>query len=180
VKLRTWHIEGLVVAGSLAGALFAFGKAGDWREWVAALGVQLGFHHASVANRLQEAEEGRVWQQLKAGGIGDYVAHVQCVGWLSRYWVLKEIAWVAYFLSTGAVSALVGCGVFLVHPFWRRWYRGRFPRGRTALAAARQQHHACMKCAANLSERALAFGTSCWRCGRYIEPAQRPAAGQRR
>jgi hypothetical protein len=124
VRLKTWHLEGSVVAASLAGALLLFGKAGDWREWVAALGVQLGFHHASVANRLQEAEESRrlewTWRHEDL--------RVHCVSWLSRYWVLKEIAWVAYFLSTGAVSALVGCAVFLAHPFWRRWYRARFPR----------------------------------------------------
>jgi hypothetical protein len=128
-KLKTWHIEGAVVAASLAGALVAFGKAGDWREWLAALGVQIGFHHASVANRLQESQE----MVQKHSGMLDLMPltrahHVECVAWLDRYWVLKECAWVAYFLSTGAVSALVGCAVFLLHPFWRRWYRARIPR----------------------------------------------------
>lgn len=132
MKLKTWHIEGFVVATSLMGALLAFGKAGDWREWVAALGVQLGFHHASVANRLQEAEERR-----SRAGLGTVVdgaaasAYVECVHMLHRYWLMKEVAWVAYFLSTGAVSALVGCAVFLAHPFWRRWYRKRRPKAGT-------------------------------------------------
>jgi hypothetical protein len=120
MKLRTWHMEGLFVAASLAGALAAFGKAGDWREWVAALGVQLGFHHASVANRLQEAEIAR--GATLATGI-----RVDCVRWLNAYWVGKEVAWVVFFLATGAVSALVGCAVFLLHPLWRRWYRARRP-----------------------------------------------------
>lgn len=118
MKIRTWHMEGAVVALSLAGALITFGKAGDWREWVAALGVQLGFHHASVADRLREAEERRP--------ISDH--HVERVAWLHRYWVGKEVAWVTYFIATGAVSALVGCAVFLAHPFWRRWYRSRQSR----------------------------------------------------
>ena len=40
-----------------------------------------------------------------------------------------------FFLATGAVSALVGCAVFLLHPLWRRWYRARKPRaGGAALA----------------------------------------------
>jgi hypothetical protein len=129
MKLRTWHIEGLVVASTLAGPLIALGRADDWREWVAALGVQLGFHHASVANRLQESQS-ELQDRRGDGFLYPEVAahHVECVRWLDRYWVGKEIAWVAYFLSTGAVSALVGCAVFLAHPFWRRWYRARKPR----------------------------------------------------
>jgi hypothetical protein len=148
VKLRTWHIEGLVVASSLVGALLLLGKANDWREWVAALGVQIGFHHASVADRLREEEEDRRARRRKALVLGEMCAgrddscelsyghdgectllaeddrhRVECVGWLQRYWVGKELAWVAYFLATGAVSALVGCAVFLLHPFWRRAYR---------------------------------------------------------
>jgi hypothetical protein len=153
MRLRTWHMEGLFVASALVGALFAFGRAGDWREWVAALGVQFGFHHASVADRLREAEEGRTTSSRRWNTLGEACAgldgrcgfayphegdcaldanseghHVECVAWLQRYWVLKEVAWVAYFLATGAVSALVGCAVFLAHPFWRRWYRARKPR----------------------------------------------------
>lgn len=123
MRLRTWHIEGLVVASALAGALVAFGRAGDWREWVAALGVQLGFHHASVANRLQEAEENRPLRNSAERAQNSH--RVECVRWLDRYWVGKELAWVAYFLATGAVSPLVGCAVFIAHPFWRRWYRAR-------------------------------------------------------
>lgn len=124
MKIPTWWIEGGVVATFLVGALFTFGRAGDWREWVAALGVQLGFHHASVADRLREAEEARRWR-LKDLSVQE---HVHCVAWLQRYWVAKEGAWIVYFLSTGAVSALVGCGVFLLHPFWRRWHRARQAR----------------------------------------------------
>lgn len=143
MKLKTWHVEGLAVASALAGALIVSGRGGDWREWVAALGVQFGFHHASVANRLQEAEEGRS-RRPRGECIPDGAptcacirtakgdAHrVECVRWLDRYWVGKELAWVTYFLSTGAVSALVGCAVFLLHPFWRRWYRARQARSTT-------------------------------------------------
>jgi hypothetical protein len=127
LKLKTWHIEGAVVAASLVGALLAFGKAGDWREWVAALGVQLGFHHASVANRLQEERRFRAMKDTVTEH-AEYVHQVACFRWASRYWSLKEVAWVVYFLSTGAVSALVGCGVFLAHPIWRRWYRAKWPK----------------------------------------------------
>lgn len=118
MRLKTWHIEGLVVWSALVGALFAFGKAGDWREWVAAMGVGLGFHHASVSSRLAESEAARP------------VPSVECVRWLTRYFVGKEVAWVTYFVATGAVSALVGCGIFIVHPLWRRWYRHWKPMGR--------------------------------------------------
>jgi hypothetical protein len=132
-ELRTWQLEGLFVVGWLIGALVASGKAGDWREWVAALGVQLGFHHASVADRLREAEEAQ-WVPTAHGDLRlmdllhNYQPHrVECVAWLQRYWVGKELAWVVFFLAHGLVSPLVGCAVFLLHPFWRRWYRARFP-----------------------------------------------------
>lgn len=105
------------MATMLVGALVGSGNAGDWREWLAAVGVQLGFHHASVASRLQEAEEARPRSANS----------VECVRWLQRYWVGKELAWVGYFLATGAVSALVGCAVFILHPVWRRRYRARHP-----------------------------------------------------
>jgi len=93
MKLRTWHLEGLFVATALVGALFTFGKAGNWREWVAALGVQLGFHHASVANRLEEAEEERERARIRAvvlsgtltegnieAHLRESLARVECVG----------------------------------------------------------------------------------------------------
>lgn len=118
MRLRTWHLEGAAVAASLATALVLSGRGADWREWVAALGVQLGLHHASVASRLQEAEEARPPSPSR----------VDCVRWLSRYWLLKEAAWVTYFVASGAVSALVGCAVFIIHPLWRGWYRARWPR----------------------------------------------------
>jgi hypothetical protein len=122
VRLKTWHIEGAVVWGALAGAVLLLGRANDWREWVAVLGVGFGFHHASVANRLEEAE------QVRDAYDGPMPARVECVKWLSRYWLLKEVAWVTYFLATGAVAPLVGCCVFILHPFWRKWYRARHPR----------------------------------------------------
>lgn len=118
INVKTWWFEALVVWNVLLLALIIFGKVHDWREWLAALGVGLGFHHASVASRLQEAEEARPKSR----------ASVDCVKWLNGYWVGKELAWVLYFLATGAVSALVGCAVFLAHPFWRKWYRTRHPR----------------------------------------------------
>lgn len=122
MKLKTWHIEGAVVWLALLAALVASGKAGDWREWLAAVGVGLGFHHASVSSRLAEAEERNA------------TPSVECVRWLNRYFVGKEVAWVAYFISTGAVSALVGCALFIAHPFWRRWYRARVPAERGMMA----------------------------------------------
>lgn len=129
MKLRTWHMEGLVVASALAGALVASGKAGDWREWLAALGVQLGFHHASVADRLREAEEARSDRDVRERGMGwEWMKRVECVGRLQQFWVGKELAWVAFFLAHGLVAPLVGCAVFLAHPLWRRWYRSHWPK----------------------------------------------------
>lgn len=113
MKLRTWHFESLVVYAVLIGANSLAGSG--WREWLGACAVALGWHHASVASRLAEAEERRITKD------------VPCYRWLTRYWVGKEVLWLAYFASMRSVSGLVGCLIFAVHPFWRRWYRQRFP-----------------------------------------------------
>jgi len=112
MKLKTWHGEMAVVAVVLSTVAFV---RGDWREWVAAAAVLATFGHASVAERLREREAAR-----------DQV-EVDCVKWTWGYFVAKEILWAAFFITTGAYAALVGVGVFLVFPLWRRWWRGRHP-----------------------------------------------------
>lgn len=97
-----------MVAALLAIAPLASGRA---VEALGALGVLLSFLHAQVADRLAEAEGRRA------------TPAVECNRWLTRYFVGKELAWVAYFVATHCWSALIGCGVFLAYPLWRRWHR---------------------------------------------------------
>ena len=109
-RVRTWHVEMAAVGLVLAAVALA---RGTWTEWLAAGAVLATFGHASVAERLREQEAAR---DAKA---------VECHRWLGAYYVAKEVLWVAFFASTGAYAALVGCGVFLAYPIWRWWWRGR-------------------------------------------------------
>lgn len=111
-RIRTWHAEMLVVATALATVATV---RGDWREWLAAGAVLATFGHASVAERMREREALREKPD------------VDCHRWSWRYFVVKEILWTSYFVLTHAYAALVGCGVFLLYPMWRSWWRKHRP-----------------------------------------------------
>jgi hypothetical protein len=106
----------LVVAlVTIFSAVLSGAKATDF---LASVAVILSFGHATVGERMREREAARE------------EAEVSCHTWLDRYFVAKEVAWVGYFVSTKAWPALLGCGVFLVYPLWRRFWRKRHPLGR--------------------------------------------------
>jgi len=116
--LRTWHFELIVVCGALV-AVNLSAKAKPI-EWIGALAVLLSFGHASVCDRMAERQA----QMSKPD--------VDCHKWSLRYFVGKEVLWVIYFFLHHSYSALVGCGVFLLHPIWRHWYRRRRPLSRAS------------------------------------------------
>lgn len=122
MTLRTWHIEASFDAVLLSGVVLATTPTSAV-AWLGAVAVWLSARHASVADRLREAEEARQVRDLGS-------AAVHCVGWLDRYWVAKEVCWIGYFVLLGAWPALVGSLRFLVWPWWRRAYRRWRPRGR--------------------------------------------------
>lgn len=111
MRLRTWQAEAAVVAATLAVVTVATGSAP--REWIGAAGVLGSFLHAQVADRMAEAEANRA------------APSVACHRYAARYFVLREVAWFAYFATGRCWSALVGCVLFLVYPLWRRWLRRR-------------------------------------------------------
>lgn len=113
MKLRTWHVETIVVGAILLAVALASG--GGPLELVGAGAVLLSFGHASIGNRLAEREAVRP------------VVAVGCHRWLVRYFVGKEALWAIYFVAHGSWSALAGVALFLAHPVWRRWYRARKP-----------------------------------------------------
>lgn len=111
--IRTWHIETAVVYAVLATVVVATG--GGTIEWVGAAAVALSFGHASISVRLAEREAARE------------VPTVHCHRWMTRYFLAKEALWCAYFLALGAWSALVGVGLFIAYPIWRRYWRRVHP-----------------------------------------------------
>ena len=85
---------------------------------LSAAAVFVSFQHMSVASRLEEAEARRT--DTKA---------VECYRKLTRFLVLKEVLWVAAFVSLDAWTALAGVPLFLLYPVWRRAYLRARVRG---------------------------------------------------
>lgn len=119
--LKTWQVESAFVfcclAAVAAGRILLTGHG--WVEWIGVLAVFGTFSHASVANRLEEREERRA---RETGTV-----EVECYRKLAWYFLMKEIAWFAYFLLVGAYSALVGVIIFLLYGRWRKAWRKDHP-----------------------------------------------------
>lgn len=113
--MKTWHFEMLAVGLVLSCVALV---RGGWHEWLATAAVLLTFGHANVAERMRERDAARSTPE------------VHCVAWLWRYFVAKEVLWIAFFLATASYAALAGCFVFLAFPLWRRWWRARNPLDR--------------------------------------------------
>lgn len=109
MTVRTWQLEVFVVASVVFGVALFVGRGAV--ELVGAGAVVLSFAHGQVSDRLAED-----------AAVRDVIT-VDCYRWSTRYFVAKEVLWVVYFVALGAWSALAGCGLFLVYPFWRRWWR---------------------------------------------------------
>jgi hypothetical protein len=135
MRTKTWHLEASFDA-ALLGAVVVLTTPTDASAWLGALAVWLATRHASVADRLREAEELRQHTErvIPVGALALPIVRpaggVSCLRWLDRYLVAKELCWILYFALLGAWPALVGALRFLVYPYWRRWYRRRWPLGR--------------------------------------------------
>lgn len=111
--MKAWRFELLIVAHVLV-VTWAFTGA-QWLELVGAAAVLLALAHAQIADRMAEREAQK------------RDPDVPCWRWSRRYFMGKELLWLAYFVGHRSWSALVGVGVFLLYPLWRAWYRARFP-----------------------------------------------------
>jgi hypothetical protein len=115
LKLKTWHLESALVAIILI--VVNLFLANHWYEWIGALAVWLSFGHASISFRMEEAEAIREVENGKP--------NVECYKWLGRYYLAKEASWFLYFSILSAYSALVGVFVFLLYPYWRKFWTKR-------------------------------------------------------
>ena len=120
--MKTWHIEALVIAAILAATVLLTGN--DPKEWLGSAAVFVMTRRVSVGDRMQEAEQA-------AASRGE-TPQTECYRWFHRYLYIAEALWCAYFIAHGAWSALVGVGMMLLYPVWRRVYRRWRPRDRHA------------------------------------------------
>ncbi len=114
---RTWHAEHAVVIAVLITVAVISGNRPV--EWIGVFAVYFTFGHAAVSDRLQEREALRVKMTGKAD--------VHCYRWSTRYFLLKEACWFLYFLFVHAYSALAGVVIFLLYPYWRKYWRRIHP-----------------------------------------------------
>ena len=130
--IPTWVHESMVAALILCFVPLITGAL--WYEWFGVAAVFFSFLHASVADRLSEAErlreqterlreqEGR-FGQYRSSENGVPLYRVHCWKKERQYFLVKEFFWFVYFIALKAWSALVGVGLFLAYRAWRSYYR---------------------------------------------------------
>lgn len=111
--MKTWQIESLVVLLLLTLSLFF--KEVTFADVTCVIAVWVTFMHAQVADRMQEKQAAMVKPD------------VECFRWSNRYFYVKEILWVVFFISLHSYPALIGCFTFLIYPYYRKLYRKRKP-----------------------------------------------------
>jgi len=119
-KVQTWHVEFIVAATLLFGTALLSHKG--LIEWIGVCAVLLTFGHAQIADRLHERESLRSQKSQSV--------EIECYWKLNYYFYAKEILWFIYFIYLGAYAALVGVGIFLLYPLWRKWWRRNHPINR--------------------------------------------------
>lgn len=108
-KVKTWVYESAVVLILLVIPMIFTGIS--WRELVGTLAVFFTFKQTQIADRMTEKQSAQVKPD------------VHCYKWFYRHFYFKEILWVIFFIMVESWSALIGCGVFLIYPIWRKTYR---------------------------------------------------------
>lgn len=111
-SLPTWFWETLLVSLVMSAVVLI---SGNPLEGIGALAVLAAFAHAQVSDRMAEQQAAKAKPDT------------HCWRWSLRYFVAKELLWLAYFVAHGSWSALAGVGVFLLYPLWRKRWRARRP-----------------------------------------------------
>jgi hypothetical protein len=95
--------------------LVVFFTKNTWVEYLGGLAVLLTFGHSTISERFREREAAKSKPS------------VECVQKTLYYFIGKELCWTVYFLQTKSYSALVGVGIFLLYPVWRKFWRRIHP-----------------------------------------------------
>lgn len=107
--MKTWKKESLVVFIVLLTQLYFTNFTIS--EIICSIAVYVTFLHCQVADRMRERQA--ILEK----------PDVECYHKLNKYFVLKEILWVSFFLINHNYAALSGAIMFSIYPFWRLYYR---------------------------------------------------------
>ena len=111
MKIKTWHLELLVVSTVLIAVTFFF--ANNLINWITTAAIIFTFQHAQIGDRLQERQK-----------ILDKPT-VECYWKLNYFFGIKEVLWIVAFVLMGNYAAIVGSFMFCVYPLWRKYYRSK-------------------------------------------------------
>ena len=110
--MKTWHFESFfVLAILLATTIITHGR---WQDYLAVLGVWLGFGCTSISERLRERQS-------------TTSSKVECSTLMTTYIFLREFVWICFFISIKSYPALVGCFINICYPYWRMFWRKLHP-----------------------------------------------------
>lgn len=107
--MPAWKYEALFVA--IVVSVVAYLSGGSLADWVGAAAVLVTFMHAQISFSFQEAQGELPNPQLP------------CYRWSGRYFVSKEILWIATFVLLEAWPLLIGAITFVTYPYWRKIHR---------------------------------------------------------
>lgn len=111
--MKTWQIESIVVLIILSSSLLL--KEIGYVDIICLFAIWITFLHAQVADRLQEKQSQKTEPD------------VDCFRWSNRYFIAKEVLWIIFFLLIRSYPALIGAIVFSLYPYWRKFYRKKYP-----------------------------------------------------
>ena len=124
LSLSCWQFEATFVAIILiVTAALSGGKVTDW---MGAAAVLFTFMHGQISFDFEESQE-----HLEK-------PTVSCFKWSGRYFVAKELLWIATFIFLQAWPLLVGRFIFATYPKWRKWFRSKVELQREAVATCRE------------------------------------------
>ncbi len=117
--LKTYQVESAFVFCALAATVVLTRNYGNGWKWVELFAVFFTFQHAIISQRLEEKQH----QRFKNFG----KAEVECYHKLQKYFIGKELLWMATFIYLHAWAALVGVFIFLIYYPWRKVWRKHHP-----------------------------------------------------
>lgn len=112
--MKTWMFESATVILILSAIAYLTGNT--LINWISAFAIWCTFSHAQITDRMME-EQGALPKPS-----------VKCYKKSLYFFIAKELGWLAFFLLQHSYPALIGVGIFLLYPVWRKYWRKIHPK----------------------------------------------------